>query len=60
MFSKRERKKETALVFSSELQPALKIGGTGLANAIQHETQIWIKTVPKFRHFPLQPCFCSQ
>jgi len=34
-------------------------GGTGLANLIQNEMEIWIKTVPKFRYFLLQPLFRS-
>lgn len=29
------------------------MGEIGLANPIQNEMQIWIKTVPKFRHFVL-------
>lgn len=48
---KEKGKKKTHLYFFNELQPALEIGGIGLANLIQNEMQIWIKTVRKFRHF---------
>lgn len=42
IFSEGEKKKVTApfFLFSNELQPALEIGGFGLANPIQNEMQI--------------------